>query len=76
MLTGGCSFTLYLCSDEARMITGAAITIDGGIQGVDHPKVYDKSVSDPAFRRCCLWRRLKFSFFFNFFFAAAKLLQL
>ena len=53
MLTPGevAALALYLCSDEARMITGAAITIDGGIQGVDHPKVYDKSVEmHPAFR--------------------------
>ena len=53
MLTPGevAALALYLCSDEARMITGAAITIDGGIQGVDHPKVYDKAVEmHPAFR--------------------------
>ena len=33
MLTPGevAALALYLCSDEARMITGAAITIDGGI---------------------------------------------
>lgn len=53
MLTPGevAASALYLCSDEARMITGAAITIDGGILGVDHPKVYDADVSShPAFR--------------------------
>jgi NAD(P)-dependent dehydrogenase (short-subunit alcohol dehydrogenase family) len=53
MLTPGevAALALYLCSDEAKMITGSAITIDGGIQGVDHPKVYDKPVDvHPAFR--------------------------
>jgi len=32
---------LYLVSDEARMVTGIAMPVDGGIVGVDHPKVYD-----------------------------------
>lgn len=32
---------LYLVSDEARMVTGIAMPVDGGIVGVDHPKLYD-----------------------------------
>lgn len=32
---------LYLCSDEARFVTGAMFSIDGGVYGVDHPKLYD-----------------------------------
>lgn len=39
------AMALYLCSDEARFITGAAFSIDGGIEGVDHPKLYDSSNS-------------------------------
>jgi len=35
------ALALYLCSDEARFITGAAIPIDGGIMGADHPKLYN-----------------------------------
>lgn len=35
---------LYLVSDEARMVTGAAFAIDGGIVGADNPKVYDGKV--------------------------------
>lgn len=35
------AMALYLVSDEARMVTGAAFAIDGGIVGVDHPKLYD-----------------------------------
>lgn len=32
---------LYLSSDAARFVNGAAYPIDGGIVGVDHPKVYN-----------------------------------
>lgn len=32
---------LYLVSDEARMVTGIAMPVDGGIVGADHPKLYD-----------------------------------
>jgi len=35
------ALALYLCSDEARFVTGAAFPIDGGIVGVDHPKLYN-----------------------------------
>jgi len=35
------ALALYLVSDEAKMVTGAAFPIDGGIVGVDHPKKYD-----------------------------------
>jgi len=35
------ALALYLCSDEARFITGAAVPIDGGIMGADHPKLYN-----------------------------------
>jgi NAD(P)-dependent dehydrogenase (short-subunit alcohol dehydrogenase family) len=35
---------LYLVSDEAKMVTGAAFAIDGGVVGADHPKVYDGQV--------------------------------
>merc|ERR1712187_936031 len=35
------ALALYLVSDEARMVTGAAFSIDCGIVGADHPKVYD-----------------------------------
>jgi len=45
------ALALYLCSDEARMVTGATFSIDGGIVGVDHPKVYDENVRmHPSFR--------------------------
>ena len=53
MLTPGevGALALYLCSDEARMVTGASFSIDGGIVGVDHPKVYDEKVkTHPSFR--------------------------
>jgi len=33
---------LYLCSDEARFVTGASFSIDGGVAGTDHPKLYDQ----------------------------------
>jgi len=40
---------LYLVSDEAKMVTGAAFAIDGGIVGADHPKVYDvQNVMHPS----------------------------
>lgn len=35
------ALALYLCSDEARFVTGVAFSVDGGIQGVDHPKLYN-----------------------------------
>lgn len=35
------ALALYLVSDEARFVTGAAYNIDGGIKGVDHPKAYN-----------------------------------
>jgi len=35
------ALALYLCSDEARFVTGAAVPIDGGIMGADHPKLYN-----------------------------------
>jgi len=37
------ALALYLCSDEARFVTGATFSIDGGIKGVDHPKLYNSS---------------------------------
>lgn len=36
---------LFLCSDEAAFITGTMLNVDGGIHGVDHPKVYGVSNS-------------------------------
>jgi len=40
---------LYLVSDEARMVTGIAMPVDGGIKGVDHPKLYDaKTIVHPS----------------------------
>jgi len=41
------ALVLYLCSDEARFVTGAAYAIDGGIWGVDHPKLYDTLHNKP-----------------------------
>merc|ERR1719174_1817460 len=35
------ALALYLSSDAARFVNGAAYPIDGGIMGVDHPKVYN-----------------------------------
>ena len=32
---------LSFVSDEARMVTGIAMPVDGGVVGVDHPKLYD-----------------------------------
>ena len=40
---------LYLCSDEARFVTGTSFSIDGGVFGADHPKLYDlKNPVHPA----------------------------
>lgn len=46
------ALALYLVSDEARFVTGAMYSIDGGIQGVDHPKAYNinNGKSHPAFK--------------------------
>lgn len=41
------ALVLYLCSDEARFVTGAAYAIDGGIFGVDHPKLYTTPHNKP-----------------------------
>ena len=35
------ALALYLSSDAARFVNGAAYPIDGGIVGVDHPKVVE-----------------------------------
>jgi hypothetical protein len=30
---------LYLCSEDSAFATGASFVLDGGIGGIDHPKV-------------------------------------
>ena len=34
------NMALFLCSDEAKFITGASFNVDGGIHGIDHPKIF------------------------------------
>lgn len=41
------ALALYLVSDEARFVTGAVYPIDGGIRGVDHPKLYTTPHNKP-----------------------------